>query len=151
VNLNLGLEINKRDLLTIVLLSIVFFSIAVVNLGSTQVPVNSWQTNQDETIQIDLGKSVYVQSVYLLVKNGSANVQVSTDSQQNSSLIAPIKIEYPIYYVWKNTAINADTQYVHLSFEQANVEIIEVAVIDQNSQKLRSEEHTSELQSHPVE
>ncbi|MBE3116647.1 glycosyltransferase family 39 protein, partial [Candidatus Bathyarchaeota archaeon] len=135
MNLNLGLEINKKDILTIVLLSIVFFSIAIVNLGSNQVPVTGWQTTQDRAIQVDLGKSVYVQSVYLLVKNGSANVQVSTDTQ-NSSLIGPIKIEYPVYYVWKNAAINAETRYVNLSFEQANVEIIEIALTDQNNQQI---------------
>ena len=135
MNLNLGLEINKKDILTIVLLSIVFFSIAIVNLGSNQVPVTGWQITQDRAIQVDLGKSVYVQSVYLLVKNGSANVQVSTDTQ-NSSQIEPIKIEYPVYYVWKNAAINAETRYVNLSFEQANVEIIEIALTDQNNQQI---------------
>ena len=35
---NLDLKINKKDIVTIVLLSIVFFSIAVVNLGITQNP-----------------------------------------------------------------------------------------------------------------
>lgn len=135
MNLNLRLEINKKDILTIVLLSIVFFSIAIVNLGSSQVPVNGWQTNQDKTIQVDLGKTVYVSQVYLLVKNGSANVQVSTDLQ-NSGLIVPIKIEYPVYYVWKNTTVNANTRYVQLAFQEANVEITEVAVLDQNNQKI---------------
>ena len=135
MNLNLGLQINKKDILTMVLLSIVFLSIAVVNLGATNVPVNSWQTNQDRTLQVDLGKPVYVKAVYLLVKNGSANIQISSDTQ-NSSLISPIKIEYPVYYVWKNTTLNAETQYVYLSFEQANVEIIEIALTDQNNQQI---------------
>jgi dolichyl-phosphate-mannose-protein mannosyltransferase len=149
VKLNLGLEINKKDILTIVLLSIIFFSIAIVNLGSNQVPVNGWQTTQDQTIQVDLGKTVYVSQVYLLVKNGSANVQVSTDLQ-NSSLIGPIKIEYPVYYVWKNTTIDADTRYVRLDFQQANVEITELAILDQNNQKLPITTVTSENFSDPT-
>jgi dolichyl-phosphate-mannose-protein mannosyltransferase len=135
MNLNLGLQINKKDILTMVLLSIVFLSIATVNLGATNVPINSWQTNQDQTIQVDLGKPVYVQAVYLLVKNGSANIQFSSETQ-NSSQISPIKIEYPVYYVWKNTTINAQTRYVNISFEQANVEIIEIALTDQNNQQI---------------
>lgn len=151
----MGLEINKKDLLTIVLLSIIFFSIAVVNLGSSQVPVNSWQTSQDRTIQVDLGKTVYVSQVYLLVKNGSANVQVSAGSSQNSSLIGTIKIEYPVYYVWKNTTINADAQYLHLSFNpvdletKIDVEISEIAILDQNNQKIPITAITGENFSDP--
>ena len=39
--MNLGLQINKKDLITIVLLAVVFFSIATWNLGATQIPTNS--------------------------------------------------------------------------------------------------------------
>ena len=41
--MNLGLQINKKDAITIVLLCIVFFSIAVVNLGYTQSPTTTAQ------------------------------------------------------------------------------------------------------------
>lgn len=114
-----------------VLLCIVFFSVAVVNLGSTTVPVNGWKITQDRTVLVDLGEQVHVQAVYLLVKNGSANVQVLAATSNST-----IKIEYPVYYVYKNTTVQAETRYVTLNFKDANVEILEIALTDQNNQQI---------------
>jgi hypothetical protein len=79
------MDIDKRDLLTIIALSIVFFSIAVWNLGLTQSPVTTWQTSENQSFYIDLGQIESVDSVYLLVKNGSASVQTYTGSPESCS------------------------------------------------------------------
>lgn len=131
MKLNLGLEINKKDAFSIVLLCILFFSVAVTNLGSTTVPLNGWKTIQDRTILLSLGEQAHVQAVYLLVKNGSANVEVTTYTTNST-----IKIEYPVYYVYKNTTVQAETTFVSLTFKQANIEVLEVALIDQDYNKL---------------
>jgi hypothetical protein len=78
--MNIRINLDKRDLLTIAVLSIVFFSIAVWNLGLSQTPITTWQTTENEAFYIDLGESANVGTVYFLVKDGSATVQVSTGS-----------------------------------------------------------------------
>ena len=77
------MQIDKRDLLTITVLSIVFFSVATWNLGMTQTPLTTWQTTENTSFYIDLGSFENVHSVYLLVKFGSANVTVYTGSPGN--------------------------------------------------------------------
>lgn len=132
------MQISKYDLLTIIILSSVFFSIAVWNLGLTQVPLTTWQSRDNVSFYIDLGKIESVSSVYLLVKNGSANVQVHSGKPGNwSSSIYNCSITYPwSYYVWSKIPVNSHTQYIRLDFTQAYVEIAEVAVLDQNFQQL---------------
>ena len=70
------IALNKRDLLTIAVLSIIFFSLAVWSLGLTQSPITTWKTTKDETFYVDLGTPSNVGAVYFLVKNGSAYAQL---------------------------------------------------------------------------
>ena len=83
--MKIGLDLNKRDLLTIIVVSIVFFSLAVWNLGLTRAPVTTWQTTETNTVQIDLGAPADVGAVYFLVKDGAVSVQVYTGSSVNWS------------------------------------------------------------------
>jgi dolichyl-phosphate-mannose-protein mannosyltransferase len=132
------MDIGKRDLLTIIALSIVFFSIAVWNLGLTQSPITTWQTSENQSFYIDLGQVESVDSVYLLVKNGSASVQTYTGSPENWSLgEPPLSITWPYdYYSWSKIAVSGSTRYVRFSFENASVEVAEVTVLSQNYQKI---------------
>ncbi len=147
--MNFQLRNSHKDLLTIAVLSVVFFLIAATNFGLTQVPVSNWQTAKDETVLIDLGAAADVNAVYLCVKNGSANIQVFSGSPENWTDHGQISIEYPQYYTWKSLTINEETQYLRLSFEQANVEIAEIAVLDQSNQKLSISAVTAENISDP--
>jgi dolichyl-phosphate-mannose-protein mannosyltransferase len=132
------MDINKRDLLTIVVLSLVFFSIAVWNLGLTQAPVTAWHSNQNQSFYIDLGETQSVDVAYLLVKNGSATVQTYTGFPGNWSPRGDsLSITYPYdYYSWSKITINSDTQYVRFNFENVSVEIAELAVLSQDQQKV---------------
>jgi dolichyl-phosphate-mannose-protein mannosyltransferase len=139
VNLHLNLQINKKDILTMVVLSIVFFSIAVANLGSSVVPQTTWQSDQTQNlpVQVDLGQAVYVNQLYVLFKNGSGTIQVDYGSAPNWTSAGQMSETYPYaYYNWNNTSISAQTRIIRLVFQQANLEIEEIAVVDQNSQKI---------------
>ena len=68
--MNFKVDLNKRDLLTIAVFAIVFFSVAVRNLGLSQAPVNGWRTTETRTFYVDLGEQANAGTVYLLVKNG---------------------------------------------------------------------------------
>ena len=87
MNLNLELKINKKDLITIVLLSVVFFSIAVVNLGLTQSPTTTAQLTTGQSFYIDLGAQTNVKSMIFLLKQGAINVTVSSGSPGNWTVL----------------------------------------------------------------
>jgi dolichyl-phosphate-mannose-protein mannosyltransferase len=128
--------LNKRDLLTIAVLSIVFFSIAVWNLGLSQAPVTTWQTSTNTSFYFDLGTSETVNTVYFLVKNGVANVSVSTGSPGSWIGSGSLSISGS-YYTWKEISLNALTRYVHFDFQpQTSIEIVEVAVTGSDNQMI---------------
>ncbi len=146
MNLNLGLQINKKDVVTIVLLSIVFFSIAVVNLGLAQSPTTTAQLTSGQSMYLDIGTQTNVKSMILLLKQGAMNVTISTGSpgnwQNNSTNSA-----WPYsnsqfsedYYKWHEVSIGQTTQYLEVNFSQAgsyNTIIAEIAVIDQNNKQV---------------
>ena len=54
MNLNLDIKLTKKDIITIVLLSIVFFSIAVANLGLTQSPTTTAQLTDAKAFTLTL-------------------------------------------------------------------------------------------------
>jgi dolichyl-phosphate-mannose-protein mannosyltransferase len=148
--MNIGLDLNKRDLLTIAVLSIVFFSLAVWNLGISQAPVTSWQTTGNEAFYIDLGEQTSVGTVYFLVKNGLANVQVYTGSPERWSNSGSSLSISSSYYSWKEVDINSITRYLRFDFQpQSYIELAEVAVLSSASQMIAVTAVTGEGDSDP--
>jgi dolichyl-phosphate-mannose-protein mannosyltransferase len=146
------MQIDKRDLLTIIVLSTVFFSVATWNLGMTKTPLTTWQANEDRSFYIDLGEIESIHSVYLLVKFGSANVTVYTGAPENWSYIR--KLEIPThgsfaYYRWSKFSINRDARYVRFDFQQASIEVAEVAALSLDNQKVAINAVTDEGTSDP--
>ena len=128
---------DKREMLAIAVLCAVFFSVAAWNLGESQVPLTTWRVNGSPTFYIDLGETQSVSAVYLLVKNGSATVQVYTGFPGNWNLKGDLNLKYPFaYYDWNKIAVNSESRYVRFKFEQASAEIIELAALGQDDQKL---------------
>jgi dolichyl-phosphate-mannose-protein mannosyltransferase len=134
--MKIGLDLNKRDLLTIIVLSIVFFSLAVWNLGLTRAPVTTWQTTETNTVQIDLGAPADVGAVYFLVKDGAVSVQVYTGSSVNWSSSGNFSI-HNSYYSWNEVDINSQTRYLRFDFApESSIELAEVAVLSPDDKKL---------------
>jgi dolichyl-phosphate-mannose-protein mannosyltransferase len=146
------MRIEKRDSLTIVVLSLVFFSIASMNLGMTRTPTTTWQTNEEPSFYIDLGGLENVRSIYLLVKFGAANITVYTGSPENWIGGRLHKIPYYgtfDYYRWNQINLNRDTQYLRFDFQNASIEVAEIAVLNQDSQKIAINSVTDEINSDP--
>jgi dolichyl-phosphate-mannose-protein mannosyltransferase len=147
--MKIRIDLNKRDLLSIVVLSIVFFSLAFWNLGLTQTPTTTWQTTENETFYIDLGESANVGTIYFLVKNGAANVQVYTGSPDNWSNNRSLAIS-DSYYSWSEVSVESNTRYVRFEFEPgSSVEVAEVAVLSSDNQRIIITAINSEGASNP--
>jgi dolichyl-phosphate-mannose-protein mannosyltransferase len=129
------------------LLSIVFFSIAVANLGLTHTPTTTTQLTDGQSFYLDLGASANVKSAVLLLKQGAMNVTISPGSPdywQNTTT----NIAWPLsdssfsedYYKWHEGGIQQTTQYLKFNFTQAgnyNTILAEIAVIDQDDQQVQ--------------
>jgi len=142
------MQIDKRDLLTFTVLSIVFFSIATWNLGITQTPLTTWQPTENRNFYINLDRFESINSVYFLVKIGSANVTVYTGSPGNWSYIGTFNIQFS-YYRWRKFDINSNTQYVRFDFQQDSIEIAEMAVLSLDNQRVAIDAVTGEITSDP--
>ncbi len=142
------MQIDKRDLLTFTVLSIVFFSIATWNLGITQTPLTTWQPTENRNFYINLDRFESINSVYFLVKIGSANVTVYTGSPGNWSYIGTLNIQFS-YYRWRKFDINSNTQYVRFDFQQDSIEIAEMAVLSLDNQRVAIDAVAGEITSDP--
>ncbi len=115
--MDFGLNINKKDVLTIVLVSIVFFGIAVWNVGSISYPVTNWQATQPESFYVNLSSVQQVQTVYFFVKSGNASVAIYSGSPGNWVNDGNFSLQRggADYSVFQPCTINSKTQY--LSFD----------------------------------
>jgi len=128
------MPVDKRDLVTVVTLSLVFFLMATWNLGMREVPLSVWQASGDEGFYVDLGKPERVGAVYFLLKQGEANVKVYTGYSGNWS---EEKAEFIYgYYCWKKVDVNRETRFVRFFFERSSAEVAEIAVLSEDGQKI---------------
>ena len=147
--MNFKIDLNKQGLLTIAVLTIVFFSVAVWNLGLSQAPVNGWRTTENRTFYIDLGEQTNTGTVYLLVKNGSAEVQVYTGTPGKWSNSRSLSIA-DSYYTWKDVTVNNPTRYVRFEIQpKSSIELAEVAILNSDNQLVAVAAVTGENYSDP--
>ena len=120
--MNFTLKITKVDLLTIVLLSILFFGIAAWNVGRIDSPVTDWQSTKQTSFFIDLGSSQQVQTAYFWVKSGNASATVYSGSPLNWSYVGSYSLRDrdTDYSVQQDLNLNVNTQYLRFDIEAVN-------------------------------
>jgi len=142
--MNFGVQVDKKDLITVVILAVVFFSIAAWNLGDTQIPTNSTQLTAGESFYVTLGNSTNVQYLIVLTDVGAYNFTVSSGSPGNWTEVTNYLWPYSStgwsedYYKWTEITVDQTTQYLKVDVGQAGYEtlIAQIAVIDQNGQQV---------------
>ena len=120
--MNFGLSINKKDVITIILVSVVFFGIAAWNVGSIQYPVTNWQATQPESFYVNLGGMQHVQTVYFWVESGNASVTIFSGSPENWTSVGNLVLQ-PAgtdYSVFESCNINAYTQFLSFDVQPTN-------------------------------
>lgn len=150
------MQLNKRDVITIVLLSVLFFSIAVWNVGLAQAPVTSWQGTENRTFYVDLGQTENVTTVYFLVKRGNATVNVYTGSPDNWTSSGEVVLKGDSS--WSSCNVRVATRYLQFNAQpglyesrpnfywsvpnptdvppRPFIEIVEIAVLNRDNQKV---------------
>jgi len=129
------LPVAKRDLTTILVLSVVFFVMSTWALGRYDVPLSTWQPNGGEIFFVDFGSVKNVSAIYVLVRNGSINFDVYTGHPRSWDLKSSVSMER--YYRWDNVSIDEETQFIRFAFTASNrAEIAEISALGGNGQKI---------------
>ena len=117
--MNFDLKITKIDVLTIVLLSLLFFSIAAWNVGMVDAPVTNWQSTTQGSFYVDLGSNQQVQTAYFWVKTGNASVTVYSGFPQNWSYVGNYSLldRDTDYSVQQDVSLNVDTQFLRFDVQ----------------------------------
>ncbi len=112
------MQLNKRDVITIAVLCILFFSVATWNLGLSEAPVTTWQGTESRTVYVDLGSSQTVKTVYFFVNAGNATVTVSSGSP--SSWVVKSTGNIRGDSSWSSISVNAETQFLQIEITPTN-------------------------------
>ncbi len=122
-------RITRRDLAFIFILSITFFSIAVFNLGATEMPATYWHSiHEVEGFYIDLGSVQPVEQIALLIKEGGPTKINVYYGSPNDWHFSKNYVRSEVYYFWDDTPISCDTRYIRFDFDGPSAEIGEMAV-----------------------
>ncbi|MCL5876690.1 MAG: phospholipid carrier-dependent glycosyltransferase [Candidatus Bathyarchaeota archaeon] len=116
------LKITKTDILTIVLLSVLFFGMAAWNLGRIDAPTTDWETTSWDIFYVDLGSVQQVQNVIFWVKMGNASVQVFSGEEPGAwNPIGNFSLQDRAtdYQVQKTIPINTNARYLRLDIVAA--------------------------------
>jgi len=157
MSLNFGLKIDKKDVITIVVLSIVFLSIAAVNLGYTTYPTTITQMTAGQSFYIDLGNQTNVNSMLIIMFQGAFNGTIYTGSPGNWTLLVTDLYPYSnsawsedwCKYVQDNgqngIPVDKTTQYLRVDIGPAGYEtqLLQVAVLNQNDQIVKIQSITN--------
>jgi dolichyl-phosphate-mannose-protein mannosyltransferase len=111
------LKITKKDIITIILISIVFFGIAAWNVGSISYPVTNWQSTQQTSFYVNLGSNQQVLNVYFWVRSGNASVSVYSGIPGNWSYLGQFVLQPrgTDYSVYQSLAVNVNTQFLEFN------------------------------------
>jgi dolichyl-phosphate-mannose-protein mannosyltransferase len=131
------MHLNRRDLVTIAVLSMIFFSVAIWNLGLSQTPVTTVQLSAGQSFYLDFGSQRDVGSVFFLLKDGSYNVTLYTDAPGNWTQAKTATSDYE-YYKWKEISLYQTAQYIRIDVGQSSSEpiIAELAVTNSENQQI---------------
>ncbi len=113
------LKITKKDIITIVLLSIVFFGMAAWNVGRINAPVTDYDTTTQQSFYVDLGSIQQVQNAYLWVKSGNGTAAVYSGSPDDWTFIGNFSLQDrgTDYSVQKSISLNTNTQYLRFDIQ----------------------------------
>ena len=122
-------NLNTRDSITVISLSIVFFLIASLNLGFKEIPSSGLKVSGNDGFYIDLETENNVSEIMLLLKNGKINLEIFTGQPEN--WIGEKTISIDDYYNWKRIDINRSTRYIKIDIVRSYGELLEIVVIEE--------------------
>lgn len=128
---------DKKDLIIMIVMTVVYLAIALYNLGSFKVPTTSWKSvYPGESVTIDLGKDATLSRIYFFSGLGGGNVSVEylDENQTFSNLMTFAKDRVSDVFKWKYISVSpVTTNRLKITFESANITINEIAIVEKGS------------------
>lgn len=128
------MSIDKRDLLTVAVLSVVFFSVAFWNIGLSSVPLSTWRPSRGKSFYVDFSMLENVSAVYFLLKNGRVDFEVYAGFPGNWSKKTEVSLQD--YYCWKKVDVNCETRFLKFVCGFSYGEIVELAALNGEGEKI---------------
>jgi dolichyl-phosphate-mannose--protein O-mannosyl transferase len=116
----------KRETIVVVSLSIMFFFLAILNLGHDEIPSTGWAVSGRARVIIDLVSEVDVIEIAFMVKTGDLNLEISTGEPDSWDKAAEASVEG--YNRWRRIGIDRRTRFLRLDFNHSQGEVLEIVV-----------------------
>lgn len=128
-----SLKINRKDILIITIMTVVYLAIALINLGGFDVPQTDWvgKSTKDGFI-VKLTEESYVSR--LTYYQGLGKGSYSARYLDSDGLYKPLPdIEINNFYKWGYITVDQTTQYIKIETQQPGGMIKEIAVFGEDS------------------
>lgn len=130
----LKFKIDRKDLLIMGGMTLIYLLIALYNLGSTNVPQTSWKPfNAGESVTVDLGKVANLSRVYYYGGLGDGTFKLEYDNG-TGSFVPLTTIDKKDIFIWKYVNVTAQTSKIRITAVNAGATINEFGIFEQNSQ-----------------
>ena len=131
--------LNKKDILIITLITILYFSAASWNLGLTKTPTSYWSTNGKEEVSIIFDSNENVGKIYFLI---SSVQKIKSDISINSTdnFLKQTSLDMEDYYKWFQAELNKKTNVIKINILSGYGDIYEVVVVDDSNKIIKIKE-----------
>ncbi|TVY07233.1 phospholipid carrier-dependent glycosyltransferase [Paenibacillus cremeus] len=126
---------DKRSLLLLGALMLVYSALALYHLGSHQGPVTLWKPEKaGETVILDLGRRQTITNIntYAGIGDGSFSIALSDEGLGwRNSITEPLDVYKG--FAWWSQAVSGEARYVKLKVEQPGFSLFELALFGPDS------------------
>jgi dolichyl-phosphate-mannose-protein mannosyltransferase len=128
------LKIDRRDIIIMISMTLIYAVISLVNLGSTNVPQTSWKpARAGESIVVDLGKKAELSRLYYYGGLGEGAYRVEY-LQDNGSYAPLLTISKKDIFIWKYENIsNIKTDRLKLIVDAPGSVLNELGIFENGS------------------
>lgn len=139
-------SLDKKDIILMGTMTLIYLVIAFINLGSTSVPQTGWTPSQaGESVTFDTGRQAQLSRIYFYFGEGTGEYKVEQLST-NNSFQPVVTFEQKDYLNWKSAYldINAWTRQVRVTVNRPGGTINEIALAESGQNTMISGLHIAE-------
>ena len=131
-------KITKKDIILIIIITLIYAIVSFINLGTFTNPQTFWKTEYEGdsiTFKIEQGRTdVSNIRYYCGTDFGNYELYLSYDGENYAS---PLDISTKSVFAWHDFGISGDFEYVKLVGKKAGIYLGEIAIYDTDKNKLQ--------------
>ena len=135
-----GRRLTKTDRIVLIALLLAYSLVAFLNLGTLNFPQRAWRSEGNETAIIDLGGDRHVSSIWFNGNIAEGTVRIYDDADN----FTEFEQVYGDMFKWKTVSVSLDTEYVRLFAYSGEVSFNEIALFDENGERIEASVYVQE-------